>query len=74
MRLARKLGMITYSLRAENGSSASGVSAWLHERKSGDPFGIDFEIESYLEAQANKFVGQFDANCYLLHFEGDGSV
>ena len=64
MRLARKLGMITYRSAEE----------WLHrfgreripeERRSGDAFCIDFEIESYLEAHANKFIGQFDANCYL---------
>ncbi len=24
-----------------------------------------FEVESYLEAHANKFIGTFDANCYL---------
>jgi homoserine O-acetyltransferase/O-succinyltransferase len=35
------------------------------ERKPGDPFGIDFEVESYLEAHAVKFTGQFDPNCYL---------
>ena len=26
---------------------------------------MDFEVESYLEAHANKFTGQFDPNCYL---------
>jgi homoserine acetyltransferase len=30
-----------------------------------DPFALEFEIESYLEAHARKFIGQFDANCYL---------
>ena len=35
------------------------------ERQIGDVFGIDFEVESYLEAHANKFIGTFDANCYL---------
>ena len=34
-------------------------------RKTGDPFCIDFEVESYLEAHAAKFTGQFDPNCYL---------
>ena len=24
-----------------------------------------FEVEAYLESQANKFTGTFDANCYL---------
>ena len=28
-------------------------------------FGVDFEIESYLESHANKFIGAFDPNCYL---------
>ena len=32
---------------------------------SGDPFGLVFEVESYLEHHAHKFTGQFDANCYL---------
>ena len=32
--------------------------------KSG-AFGVDFEIESYLESHANKFIGAFDPNCYL---------
>ncbi|HEY8537848.1 MAG TPA: hypothetical protein VIL28_03210, partial [Steroidobacteraceae bacterium] len=35
------------------------------ERKPGDPFGIDFEVEAYLENHAIKFTGQFDPNCYL---------
>lgn len=64
MRLARKLGMITYR-SAEEWLVRFGRERAAQERKPGDPFGIDFEIESYLEAQASKFVGQFDANCYL---------
>lgn len=75
MRLARKLGMITYRSAAEwagrfgreratddlgsSGSERSGAAA------AGGRFGIDFEVESYLEAHANKFIGAFDANCYL---------
>ncbi len=64
MRLARKLGMITYRSAAE-WQVRFGRERVAQERRPGDPFGIDFEIESYLEAQANRFVGQFDANCYL---------
>ena len=64
MRLARKLGMITYR-SAEEWLVRFGRERAAQERKPGDPFGIDFEIESYLDAQANKFVGQFDPNCYL---------
>ena len=32
---------------------------------SNDPFGMVFEVEAYLEHNANKFTGQFDPNCYL---------
>jgi homoserine O-acetyltransferase len=35
------------------------------ERQTGESFGLDFEVESYLEAHATKFIGTFDANCYL---------
>lgn len=64
MRLARKLGMITYR-SAEEWRLRFGRERISAERDSGDPFAPDFEIESYLEHQANKFTGQFDPNCYL---------
>jgi homoserine O-acetyltransferase len=64
MRLARKLGMITYRSAAE-WQVRFGRERAPQERGSGDPFGIDFEIEGYLEVKASRFVGQFDANCYL---------
>jgi homoserine O-acetyltransferase len=64
MRLARKLGMITYRSAAE-WQVRFGRERITREHTPGDPFGIDFEIESYLQAHADKFVGQFDANCYL---------
>ena len=35
------------------------------ERQANDPFCIDFEVESYLQAHAEKFTGDFDPNCYL---------
>jgi homoserine O-acetyltransferase len=64
MRLARKLGMITYR------SAAEWVERFGRERATAPNtddghFGIDFEVESYLENQANRFIGSFDANCYL---------
>ena len=64
MRLARKLGMITYR-SAEEWRHRFGRERISAERESDDPFAPDFEIESYLEHHANKFTGQFDPNCYL---------
>ena len=64
MRLARKLGMITYRSATE-WAQRFGRERATQEPPTGHPFGIDFEIESYLEAHANKFIGAFDANCYL---------
>ena len=62
-RLARKLGMITYRSAREWQIRFGRERA--SEHKNGDPFGIDFEVESYLENHAAKFAGQFDANAYL---------
>ena len=64
MRLARKLGMLTYR-SAQEFEQRFGRERVKQERASGDTFGIDFEVESYLEAHAEKFTGTFDANCYL---------
>jgi homoserine O-acetyltransferase/O-succinyltransferase len=64
MRLARKLGMITYR-SAKEWAQRFGRERAHAERKPGDPFGIDFEVESYLENHATKFTGQYDPNCYL---------
>jgi len=64
MRLARKLGMITYR-SAKEWILRFGRERANVERKAGDPFGIDFEVEAYLENHATKFTGQYDPNCYL---------
>jgi homoserine O-acetyltransferase len=64
MRLARKLGMITYRSGKE-WDIRFGRERISGERKTGDSFGVDFEVEAYLEHHAQKFTGQFDANCYL---------
>ena len=64
MRLARKLGMLTYRSSAEF-EQRFGRELIPEERQTGTPFSLDFEIESYLEAHASKFIGTFDANCYL---------
>jgi homoserine O-acetyltransferase/O-succinyltransferase len=64
MRMARKLGMITYR-SAEEWRQRFGRERVPAEHTAGDPFGMAFEVESYLDHHANKFIGQFDPNCYL---------
>src|SRR5262245_4504871 len=64
LRLARKLGMITYR-SAMDWLVGFGRDRAHVAREPGDPFGIDFEVESYLENHAVKFTVQFDPNCYL---------
>ncbi len=64
MRLARKLGMITYR-SAQEWRQRFGRERIAAERDPEDPFGLDFEVESYLENHARKFTGDFDPNCYL---------
>ena len=62
MRLARKLGMISYR-SAKEWSERFGRE---RAKDAGiDAFGIEFEIESYLESRAQSFVGAFDPNSYL---------
>ncbi|MEL7451204.1 MAG: homoserine O-acetyltransferase [Pseudomonadota bacterium] len=64
MRLARKLGMISYRSASE-WKSRFGRERAASVPSAHDPFGVEFEVESYLAATANKFTGGFDANCYL---------
>ena len=64
MRLARKLGMITYR-SAEEWRERFGRERSAEECETGDSFAATFEIEAYLENHANKFTGQFDPNSYL---------
>ena len=63
-RLARKLGMMTYR-SAEEWEQRFGRERTSFELHTDNPFYGDFSVESYLENHANKFTGQFDANCYL---------
>lgn len=63
MRLARKLGLMSYRSASE-WDQRFGREPLRGERPT-QPFGIEFQVESYLEANARKFVGSFDANCYL---------
>ena len=63
LRVARMVGHITYL------SDDSMAEKFGRELRNGDyqfGFGVDFEIESYLRYQGDKFSEYFDANTYLL--------
>ena len=62
MRLARKLGMTTYRSAAE---WRGRFGRRTQNRFPKQEFGMTFEVESYLEATAQKFIGAFDPCCYL---------
>jgi homoserine O-acetyltransferase len=64
LRLARKLGLITYRSAREWRERFARERVEVREQGEG-PFSIEFEVEAYLEAHARKFAGTFDANCYL---------
>ena len=64
MRIARKLGMISYR-SAEEWRGRFERRRIPAERASGEPFAPEFEIESYLDHQAQGFISGFDPNCYL---------
>lgn len=63
LRLARMLGHITY-LSDEGMAHKFGRAMKGEEFRFG--FEAEFEIESYLRYQGDKFAGIFDANTYLL--------
>lgn len=65
MRMARKLGVITYRSALEWDGRFGRVRLDGDRRDDDDPFGLEFEVESYLEAHARRFVRRFDPNCYL---------
>jgi homoserine O-acetyltransferase/O-succinyltransferase len=65
LRLARKLGLITYRSAKEWRERFARERVEVRDPREG-AFGIEFEVEAYLEAHARKFVGNFDANCYLF--------
>jgi homoserine O-acetyltransferase/O-succinyltransferase len=64
LRLARKLGTITYRSAEEWSRRFAREPLAAGLRRPG-PFAPEFAVEGYLEAQAERFVRQFDANCYL---------
>lgn len=63
LRVARMIGHITY-LSNDDMSEKFGRDLRSGEYKFG--YGVEFEIESYLHYQGEKFSAYFDANTYLL--------
>lgn len=63
LRLARMLGHITY---LSDDAMADKFGRSLRSGKLGYSYDIEFEIESYLRYQGDKFAAYFDANTYLL--------
>lgn len=61
--LARMLGHITY---LSNDSMGNKFGRRLQRDKLHYDFGTEYQVESYLRYQGNKFVGTFDANTYLI--------
>ncbi|HEV8266915.1 MAG TPA: homoserine O-acetyltransferase [Thermoanaerobaculia bacterium] len=59
--LARKLGVVSYR------SAQEWTERFGRKRVESParPFGIEFEVEAYLQHHADRFVPTFDANCYL---------
>jgi len=62
MRLARKLGMISYRSELE---WRDRFGRKPHSRYNERLFGMHFDVESYLESAARKFIRNFDPCCYL---------
>lgn len=62
MRLARKLGMLSYRSPEELKQRFGRTEEVRFEHRR---FGMDFAVESYLESAAIKFVRRFDPCCYL---------
>jgi homoserine O-acetyltransferase len=63
LRVARMIGHITY---LSNDDMAEKFGRDLRNADYQFGYGIDFEIESYLRYQGDKFSEYFDANTYLL--------
>jgi homoserine O-acetyltransferase len=62
MRLARKLGMISYRSEPE---WRKRFGRTRQNRYNERLFGMHFDVESYLESAARKFIRNFDPCCYL---------
>jgi len=62
LRVARMVGHITY---LSDDEMANKFGRQLKNGKLNYTFGTEFQIESYLRHQGNKFADHFDANTYL---------
>jgi homoserine O-acetyltransferase len=62
LRIARMLGHITY---LSDDAMGAKFGRKLREGNINYSFDVEFEIESYLRYQGDKFAGEFDANTYL---------
>jgi homoserine O-acetyltransferase len=63
LRLARMIGHITY---LSDDAMMEKFGRVLRSGSIGYHFDVDFEVESYLRYQSDKFAEYFDANTYLL--------
>ncbi|HMW64157.1 MAG TPA: homoserine O-acetyltransferase [Accumulibacter sp.] len=63
LRLARMVGHITY---LSDSQMAEKFGRQLRHGEHKFSYDVDFEIESYLRYQGNKFASYFDANTYLM--------
>lgn len=64
MSIARKLGVITYRSAMEWNGRFARIRLEPEQREE-QPFGFEFQVESYLESHARRFVRTFDPNSYL---------
>lgn len=81
LKLARMIGHITY---LSDDAMGEKFGRSLRHGKAMYSYEVEFEIESYLRYQGDKFAGHFDANTYLLTtkaldyfdpaFEHDGNL
>jgi homoserine O-acetyltransferase len=65
MSIARKLGVITYRSAMEWNGRFARIRLDAEQREENEPFGFEFQVESYLEGHARRFNRQFDPNSYL---------
>ncbi|MFT5503426.1 MAG: homoserine O-acetyltransferase [Gammaproteobacteria bacterium] len=63
MKMARKFGLVSYR-SVDEWNSKFDRSRIDEDKRGKEPFGIEYDIENYLEYNALKFATSFDANSY----------